>query len=127
MSFVVRRKAGPLLSILPLLAVPGLGLLGLMGGAGHFGQELRHAALSEARPDAPMPTAPLAERVAYTRELHRRDLRTFQAKIDYWQAAAQAPGAAGQHAQQKLAQWRQMYRKSQATLQRQTQEAAAPL
>lgn len=125
MSILVRRKAGPLLSVLPLLALPGLGLLGLIGGAGHFGQALRHAALTDARPDAPMPTAPLAERLAYTQNLHRQDLWTFQAKMDYWQTAARAPGAAGRHAQAKLVQWQGMYRQSQQTLERQAKEAAA--
>lgn len=126
MSVVMRRKLGPLLSVLPLLAVPGLGLLVLVGGAGHSGQTLRHMARLDVPQEAPMPTAPVAERVAYTRELHRQDLRTFQAKIDHWRTAARAPGAAGQHAQTKLVQWQQMYRQSQATLDRQAKEAAAP-
>lgn len=116
MSIFAGRKRGPLLPVLPLLVVPGLGLLGLLSGAGHPGQALRQAVSTDARQDAPLPMDPLAERVAYTREMHREDLRTFQAKIDYWQAAAHAPGAAGQRAQQKTAQWRRLFQQSRRTL-----------
>lgn len=73
MSIFVRRKAGPLLSVLPVLLVPGLGLLGILSGAGHPGQALRHAVLTDARQDAPLPTDPLAERIAYTRERQARE------------------------------------------------------
>ena len=117
----MRPSAERLLSILPLLVVPGLGLLGLIGGTGHSGQVLRHRTLSIPLPDAPMPTAPLAERRAYTRALHQGDLRTSQAKINYWHAAAHAPGAAGRHARVKLAQWQQRSQQTRRTLERQAQ------
>ncbi len=116
MSIFVRRKVGPLLSVLPIFVVPGLGLLGILGGAGHPGQALRQAVLTNARQDAPLPTDPLIERVAYTRELHQEDLRTFQAKIEYWQAAAHTPGPAGQEARRKVAQWQRLFRQSERTL-----------
>lgn len=121
MSIFVRRnfmgrKRGMLLPVLPLLVVPGLGLLGIVSGAGHPGQALRQAVLTDARQDAPLPTDPVAVRVAYMRELHREDLRTFQAKIDYWQAAAHAPGPAGQNARQKTAQWQRLFQQSRRTL-----------
>ena len=110
------RKRGPLLSVLPILVVPGLGLLGLFSGAGHPGQALRQAVLTHARQDAPLPTDPLIERVAYTREMHREDLRTFQAKIDYWQSAVHTPGPAGQQARRKVAQWQRLFGQSERAL-----------
>lgn len=116
MPFSVRRSAGPLLSLLPILVVPGLGLL---GGAKHPGQMLHGAVLMTPLQDAPMPTAPLAERRAYTRALHQGDLRMFQAKIGYWQAAAHVPGADGRHARVKLAQWQQRSQQTRRALNQQ--------